>query len=204
MSDNGAVSEFDPLAVPKSTPGQSALPNKDEKRDATANEISTKSTVLDEFDPLTNQEEAKKGQVSHFIKQSSATPVATAQTTITLSTSQSNGNGSSTKPTQSHSSSHSSRSHVDKISSKPLESAHILDISNIKKEEGTAATVVSLSVKSETNKSDRIGAEISQIDSVLKALNMGQYDLSTLTSLTSATAKPQSQETYQLRQPKQV
>ena len=76
-----------------------------------------------------------------------------------------------------------------------------MDKSGIRKRD--KATGVSQSTSSASSKSDRIGAEISQIDSVLKALNMGQFDLATISSFTDTTATPQSQEKPQSSQPGQ-
>lgn len=185
MSDSGVLSEFDPLSASKSTPGQP----KDQDEEKATSEVGTKSSVLNEFDPLTRQGGADKGQASHSVKQGSTDPVHSAQSMLTMpaSTSQSSSDISPHKPTQSHTSGYQNGS------SKELGSAHKVEQSSISKGGDVAITAAS--------KSDRIGAEISQIDSVLKALNMGQFDLATMSSFT---AKSQPRDKPKSSQPKQV
>ena len=198
MSNEGVLSEFDPLTVAKSTPRQPA--SQDKEKETTA-EISTKSlSVLGEFDPLTRQGEADKGQTSHSIKQGSTALVHSAQSTLTMatSTSQSNGNTSPHKPTQSHTGGYQNGS------SKQLGSTCKINQSNIIKGGDMTTTAVPQSAVSETSKSDRIGAEISQIDSVLKALNMRQFDLTTMSSLTAKSQSREKPQTREKLQPKQV
>lgn len=192
MSDQGVLSEFDPLTAAERTPGQPASQNKEKEA---KDEGSTKAmSVLDEFDPLTRQGGADKGQTS---QQGLTAPAHSAQTTLAMaaSTSLSSSNTAPHKPAQSHTGAYQNGS------SKKLGLAHKINQSNIIKGENKATTEVSRLALSEANKSDRIGAEISQIDSVLKALNMGQFNLATMSSLT---AKSQSHNKPQSSQPKQV
>ena len=192
MSDSRILSEFDPLAASKSAPEQPVSQDKDEKTTA----ADTKSSVLDEFDPLTRQGEATKGhvQTSHSIKLDSTAPVQSS-ITMSASTSQSSSDISPHKPTQSHTGSYQNGS------SRELGSAHRVEQFGISRGGGVATTAASQSTLSEPSKSDRIGAEISQIDSVLKALNMGQFDIATMSSFT---AKSQPYDKPKSSQPNQV
>ena len=172
MSDSGVLSEFDPLSASKSTPGQTT--GQDEEK--ATGEVGTKSSVLDEFDPLTRQGGADKGQASHSVKQGFAAPVLT----MPASTSQSSSDISPHKSTQSHTCSYQNGS---------SKAVCKVEQSSVSKGVGVAISAVS--------KSDRIGAEISQIDSVLKALNMGQFDLATMSSVTAKSQphnKPKSSQ----------
>ena len=185
MSDSAILSEFDPLSASKSTPGQPTGQDEEKQTSATG-EVGSKSSVLDEFDPLTRQGGADEGKASHSIKQGSTAPIHSAQSTP-ASTSQSSSDISPHKPTQSHTSGYQNGS------SKELGSACKVKQSSISRGGDMAVTAAS--------KSDRIGAEISQIDSVLKALNMGQFDLATMSSFT---AKSQPHDKPKSSQPKQV
>ena len=187
MSDSRILSEFDPLAASKSAPEQPVSQDKDEKTSA----ADTKSSVLDEFDPLTRQGGAAEGQASHSIKLDSTAPVQSS-TTMPASTSQSSSDISPHKPTQSHAGSYQNGS------SRELGSAHGVEQFGINRGGGVATTAAALG---ESSKSDRIGAEISQIDSVLKALNMGQFDIATMSSFT---AKSQPYDKPKSSQPNQV
>lgn len=191
MSDSRILSEFDPLAASKSAPGQPVNQDKDGKTSA----ADTKSSVLDEFDPLTLQGGAAKGQASHSIKLDSTAPVQSSITT-SASTSQSSGDISPHKPTQSHACGYQNGS-----SGQELGSAHRVEQFGISRGGGVATTSASQSALSKPSKSDRIGAEISQIDSVLKALNMGQFDIATMSSFT---AKSQPYDKPKSSQPNQV
>ena len=193
MSNDGVLSEFDPLAASKqsnSMTTQTASPSQGKEKET--------PSILDEFDPLTKQGKADKERVIHSVKQTSAAPVHAAQSGLVLSTSQSSGKTSPGKPTQPHTSNVSHR-HVENSSSIKLQSVNKMDKSGIRK--GGEASGVSRTAVSEVSKLDRIGAEISQIDSVLKALNMGQFHLSTMSSFTGSTPTPQTQGKPQ---PKQV
>ena len=194
MSDEGVLSEFDPLAASKQSKSMSTQPTIPKEKETSTSEVSSKAGILDEFDPLTQQREADKEP---------AASVHVSQSTMTSSALQSNSTISPAKSTQPHTSSYEPQRLLDiNGSSKDLQSSHKMDKSGIRK--GDKATGVSQSTSSEASKSDRIGAEISQIDSVLKALNMGQFDLATMSSFTGTTATPQSQEKPQSSQPKQV
>lgn len=200
MSDIGVLSEFDPLAASKSAPGQPESQDKENQTSATG-ELSTKSSVLDEFDPLTQQGGADQGQASHSVKQDSTAPVHSEQSTSTMavSTLQSSSNISPHKPTctQSHAGDYQNGSSIK------LGSAHEVEQFGPSKGGGVATGAASRSAVSETSKSDRIGAEISQIDSVLKALNMGQFDVATMASFTAKSqpyVKPQSRQLKQVPQ----
>ena len=187
MSDNRILSEFDPLAASKSAPEQPVSQDKDEKISA----ADTKSSVLDEFDPLSRQGGAAEGQASHSIKLDSTAPVQSS-TTMSASTSQSSSDISPHKSIQSHAGSYQNGS------SRELGSAQL----GISRGGGVATTTAaSQSALSESSKSDRIGAEISQIDSVLKALNMGQFDIATMSSFTT---KSQPYDKPKSSQPNQV
>ena len=190
MSDSRILSEFDPLAASKSAPEQPVSQDKDEKTSA----ADTKSSVLDEFDPLTRQGGAAEGQASHSIKLDSTAPVQSL-ITMSASTSQSSSDISPQKPTQSHTGSYQNGS------SRELGSAHRVEQFGINRGGGVATTAASQLALGEPSKSDRIGAEISQIDSVLKALNMGQFDIATMSSFT---AKSQPYDKPKSSQPNQV
>jgi hypothetical protein len=175
MSDSGVLSEFDPLAASKSAPGQPVSQDKDKQTSAT----DTKSSVLDEFDPLTRQGEAVTGQAaSRTVKQDSAAPTQSSLT-MSASTSQSSSDIPSHKPAQPHPGGYQNGS------SKVVGSAYEVEPVSTSRGGDVAITAASQSALSEPSKSDRIGAEISQIDSVLKALNMGQFDIATVSSFTA-------------------
>ena len=84
MSDDGVLSEFDPLAASKqslSTSTQPTVPSQDNEKGTSTSEVSSKAGILNEFDPLTQQREADKEP---------AASVHVAQSTIASSASQSN------------------------------------------------------------------------------------------------------------------
>lgn len=190
MSDSGVLSEFDPLAASKSAPGQPVSQDEDKQTSAT----DTKSSVLDEFDPLTRQGGAIVGQASCTVKQDSAAPIQSSLT-MSVSTSQSSSDIPPHKPAQPHPGGFQSGS------SKVVGSAHGVEPVSTNREGDVAIAAASQSALSEPSKSDRIGAEISQIDSVLKALNMGQFDIATVSSFTAQSQpydKPKSSQPHQV------
>ena len=198
MSESGILSEFDPLTASKIAHGQPESQVK-EQQASTTEEIISKSSVLEEFDPLAQPGGADRGQASNSVKQDSTAPAHSTKSPLTMSV--------STSPSSNVISPHTStQSHTgggyQNGSSKGLGSAHIkVEQTCISKGEDVVTSAASQSGLSEPGRSDRIGAEINQIDSILKALNMGQFDLAAMSSLT---AKSQPHNRPESSQPQQV
>ena len=176
MTEEGIWKEFDPLMGSEKTTAQANRPNNSELVTSNADAA---TNVLDEFDPLSLEKSAKKqylGQIPSI---------------------------SETSLHSVNSSSQVSTSHEHPSAMKQFNLAHTNKLENIQLR--TIAPKDKQPVLTGANdqrRSDQIGAEIHQIDSVLKALNMGQFDLSSL--IVDPTTQAQSMQMSMSDQAKQV
>ena len=215
MSVDGVLSEFDPLATPvtaeDTTTAPSDIPHIKQEKDvsptstdtSTDTTTSTRSNILNEFDPLTKAEGGGELKVGHSVNQISTSHV---QSTI-ISPSQSSSSHKISSPVnlvpkQPHTGDYIPLGYPEDESTKGLVSSHDkkkskkhVHVSKDRVDSKSGAGTVS-----SQKTSDQIGAEISQIDSVLKALNMGQLDLGAISSLTGTPATTQSLQVSQTEQ----
>lgn len=161
MAEEGILKEFDPLigSGEKTTAHANRRVNSELVTSNAGAATSSKSNVLDEFDPLAQKKGAKKQDLGQLPSVSE--------------TSLHSVNSSSGDSQVSTSHEHPSTMNQFNLANK-LEQTQ-LGILAPKDEQPVLMRV------SDQMRSDQIGAEIRQIDTVLKALNMGQVDLSSLT-----------------------
>ena len=156
-----------------------------------ANIVPTKSSVLREFDPLAQEDKTEKQNISHPVNQQLCfTSVSSTKSMSQTNNTICNQNDSSVNRVSALFNTYS-RDHDSKASvpTNILENSELGEVlPNHKSVSGSV-----LMRAGSQSKSDMIGAQILQIDSVLKTLNMGQFDLSSETGTPTASIEHMSQ-----------
>lgn len=191
MAERDIINEFDPLAVPETSGSTAGLLNKQTESSETT--VSSKLSVVSEFDPLA-PEKTESQHTSQCIDQPSATSDSSLQPSLIV-TSQVANISVNLSPVNVLSRQPCTGNDVPTGAAKASSSPRVSESTELKKVVSKDETVSGSALMGTTNqsRSDHIGAEISKIDSVLKALNMGQFDVSFLTGTVSTQSLQKSQ-----------
>lgn len=180
MSGDGILKEFDPLAGSEETTKLTSRPNNKELVCGSEAAASSNTSVLDEFDPLAQEKEAEDKNAGHSLSPLPSVSGSSIKYPLTV-TSQ-----ASELP--------SKVNQFNQAYSNEIQKSHLRVLPP------TSEAISQSNGASDQRRLDQIGAEIGQIDSVLKALNMGQLDITSLT----ATPIMQPVQSSQSNQAKQV
>ena len=160
MAEEGILKEFDPLTgSTEKTTAQANRRNNSELVTSNAGPATiSNSNILDVFDPLAQEKSAKRQDLGQL--------PSISETSLHSVTSSSQSSTNHEHP--------STVNHFNLTNKLERSQLGILAPKPVKDKQPV------LTGASDQMKSDQIGAEIRQIDTVLKALNMGQFDLSSL------------------------